>query len=445
MHLISHPVYRLEGEITLPGDKSISHRAIILGAISKGQTLIEGCSMGEDCAATLAAFRAMGVVSEQSSSGALLIQGVGKYGLRPPSRPIDCGNSGTTMRLLAGILAAQPFDSILTGDESLQKRPMARIQAPLQKMGALINASPQHKAPLIIGGGQILRGIDYQMPVASAQVKSCLMLAGIYAQGITTLTEPNLTRNHTEKMFPLFGFNLKQQYLDQGLSLDIVKQTDEGKGTSIKVPGDFSSAAFFIVAATLIPQSTLILRNIGINETRIGLLQLLTQMGANIQIMNERHFGHEKVADLNVKSAALHGITISPRIIPMTIDELPILCIAAACAEGATEIRGAQELRFKESDRIESMAQALKQLGIDVSVLEDGLFIQGIGAQNRLEGEKVLDSFGDHRVAMSLAIAGALSKQPVSINHAESIATSFPNFLSIADQICLNIRENDTL
>lgn len=463
MLLFSHPISKLHGDICLPGDKSISHRAIILSAIAEGSWILEGLSSGEDCLATIAAFRQMGVPIEVTESGTLLIHGVGKYGLKKPEHPLDCGNSGTTMRLLAGLLCAQPFDTLLTGDKSLQNRPMARIHRPLTQMGAVIETAPGSTAPLVIRGGQRLRGINYPLPIASAQVKSCLLLASLYADGESQIIESCLTRDHTENMFPAFGFELEQKTLEnnahalriQGCSPEKAailankenfhnsKNHAHQKESILKIPGDFSSAAFFVVAAMLIPHSSIVLRQVGVNPTRTGLLQILKMMGADIQMHNACKFGKEPVADLVVTYSPLWGISVPKHLIPLTIDELPILCVAAAFAEGLTEIRGAEELRYKESDRIESMIIALKTLGIEATAFHDGLSIKGLGLNQRLKGGVILDSFDDHRIAMSLAIAGIKADSPLSIQNCDSIATSFPNFIETANQVGLNIQKKD--
>lgn len=431
-HYVSSPMNALSGEINVPGDKSISHRAIIFGAIAVGKTIINGCLMGEDCLATLQAFLDMGVVIEQTNLSCLVIHGVGKYGLKKPHQAINCGNSGTSMRLLAGLLAAQSFDTLLTGDNSLLRRPMKRISHPLQQMGALLETH-DGCAPLVIQGGKNLQGITYDMPEASAQVKSCLLLAGLYASGETMLFEPQITRDHTERMLTTFSypFDKSHQYIR-------INNKYECQGVELHIPGDLSSAAFFIVAATLIPQSKLWIRGVGINPTRTGILQILRQMGAHIQICNQRWYGEEPVADLYITHASLKGIDIPSALVPLAIDEFPILLIAAACARGQTLLQGANELRFKESDRIHMMANGLRQLSIEVNELDDGICIQG-GA---LQGG-VVDSGGDHRIAMAFAVAGALASTPVTILQCGNIATSFPNFLTLANQINMMIRETD--
>lgn len=427
----SSPVTKaLKGEITVPGDKSISHRSIIFGAIAKGTTTVTGFLDGEDCLATMKAFQSMGVRIEGPENQRVVIHGVGKMGLQAPKSIIDCGNSGTSMRLLAGLLAAQTFDSEMTGDESLRKRPMERVARPLREMGAKIRTT-EGRPPIYITGGQQLKGIEYLMPEASAQVKSCLLLAGLYASGETTVIEPGSTRDHTEKMLRTFSHPLEK--IDNKL---IINNKSECIATDLVVPGDISSAAFFIVAATLIPDSELFIKGVGINPTRTGIIQILKTMGADIQLTNQRKFGEEPVADILVRHAQLKGIEIDPILVPLAIDEFPIIFIAAACAKGTTILRGAKELRAKESDRLGVMADGLQQLGIQVQVFEDGLNITG----GQLEGGE-LNSHHDHRIAMAFAIAGARAKNSVIIKDCANVATSFPTFVKIANTINLALKE----
>lgn len=435
VNFVSHPAVALQGVTSVPGDKSISHRAIIFGAIAKGTTEVTGFLEGEDCLATLKAFQSMGVSIEGPSNSQVIIHGVGKYGLKKPSSIIDCGNSGTSIRLLAGLLAAQTFDSVLTGDESLLKRPMLRISDPLMQMGAKITTT-QGRPPIKIKGDVTLNAIDYRMPQASAQVKSCLLLAGMYAQGQTRISESGVSRNHTELMLQTFAYPLER--VENTLILD---SKGECIATSITIPGDISSAAFFMVAATVIPGSEIIIQNVGINPTRTGILTILQQMGADISILNSRQCGEEPVADLRIKHARLKGINISADLVPLAIDEFPIIFIAAACAEGETHLSGAKELRLKESDRIGAMVDGLKLLGISAQDFEDGLRIRG----GIIQGGQV-DSRGDHRIAMSFAIAGAVAQAPVSIKNCANVATSFPDFVANANKIHLQIEdviEND--
>ena len=427
-HFISSPVGKLQGDITVPGDKSISHRAIMLGAIAKGITTVSGFLDGEDCLSTLRAFQSMGVRIEGPFSQRVVIHGVGKFGLKKPKERIDCGNSGTTMRLMAGILAAQSFDSELTGDDSLLKRPMERVSRPLNQMGAIVETT-DGRPPLFIRGGQTLTGITYEMPEASAQVKSCLLLAGLYAKGETAVVETGMTRDHTERMLTAFSYPIHKS--DNTI---VINAASECQGTDVIVPGDISSAAFFIVAATLIPHSELLIRNVGINPTRTGILHILERMGAHIEIANKRLCGEELVADLYVSHAPLEGIDIPMAMVPLAIDEFPVIFIAASCAKGKTVLHGARELRCKESDRIGAMALGLRQLGITVETLDDGICIEG----GTLQGG-VVDSKHDHRIAMAFAIAGALAQSPVTILDCTNVATSFPTFVTLANQIKLSI------
>ena len=429
-HFISSPVETMHGDITVPGDKSISHRAIILGAIAKGTTTVSGFLDGEDCLATLHAFQSMGVKIEGPVGQRVVIHGVGKYGLEKPSSTINCGNSGTTMRLMSGLLAAQPFDTELTGDDSLLKRPMERISRPLHQMGAEV-ITTNGRPPLHIRGGQVLQGISYEMPEASAQVKSCLLLAGLYAKGETKVIEPGLTRDHTERMLTAFSYPIHKS--DNTI---IINAASECQGTDVIVPGDISSAAFFIVAATLIPNSELFIRNVGINPTRTGVIHILKRMGANIKLTNKRLCGEELVADIYVRHAQLEGIDIPTAWVPLAIDEFPALFIAASCAKGQTVLHGAKELRCKESDRIGAMVDGLQCLGIDAEAFDDGISIHG----GVLQGG-VVDSRHDHRIAMAFAIAGTVAKSPITIKHCANVATSFPAFVSTANLVKLAIQD----
>lgn len=422
--LISRPVRSINGTISVPGDKSISHRSIIFGAIAKGTTRVSGFLDGEDCIATLTAFKSMGVHIEGPNNQELLIHGVGKYGLRAPKSRIDCGNSGTSMRLLAGLLAGQSFNSELTGDESLLKRPMLRISNPLTSMGAKLSTK-DGKPPISIYATNGLHGIDYTMPEASAQVKSCLLLAGLYAKGITRITETCVSRDHTERMLSTFAYPLIKEE-----NTLIINAQSACHATEITVPGDMSSAAFFIVAASIIPGSDITIRNVGINPTRIGVIHILREMGAQIAIQNQRQFGEEPVADIRIVYSPLRGVVIDPTMVALAIDEFPIIFIAAACAKGTTELHGAKELRLKESDRIGAMVEGLLTLGIDAQALDDGVIIQG----GNLQGGKV-DSKKDHRIAMSFLIAGAVSSKEITVTDCTNIATSFPNFVKIANSL----------
>lgn len=420
----------LQGEARVPGDKSISHRSIMLGSLAEGITHVKGFLEAEDAMATLQAFRDMGVEIEGPVNGCVTIHGVGKHGLKAPKNELHLGNSGTSMRLLSGLLAGQSFDSILTGDKSLSGRPMKRVTEPLAAMGADIKTTEQGTAPLRITGraGQ-LSGIDYAMPMASAQVKSCLLLAGMYAQGVTSVTEPAPTRDHTERMLSGFAYPVKQ--LGNKVSI-----TAEGhlKATDIDVPSDISSAAFFLVGASIAPGSDLLLKHVGINPTRTGIIDILRLMGANIEVLNERIVGGEPVADLHVVYSLLKGIDIPEHLVPLAIDEFPVLFVAAACAEGRTRLTGAEELRVKESDRIQVMADGLQILGVDAQPTEDGMIIQG----GSIGGGEVV-SHGDHRIAMSFSIAGLRAEAPITIRDCENVNTSFPEFRDLAKRLGLGL------
>ena len=429
-HLKSFPVRAVKGEITVPGDKSISHRSIIFGALAKGTTTISGFLDGDDCLATVNAFRLMGVNIEGPFNQRLVIHGVGKYGLKKPCQLLDCGNSGTSMRLLAGILAAQKFDSQLIGDDSLLQRPMQRISKPLIQMGAEVSTN-EGKPPIQISGGKTLIGINYMMPEASAQVKSCILLAGLYAQGQTRITETGISRDHTERMLRAFSYPLLKS--DNSLVID---GTSECQATDLTVPGDCSSAAFIIVAATINPGSDVLIRNVGINPTRTGLIQILKKMGADISVLNPRQFGEEPVADLHIKYAPLKGIHIPSSMVPLTIDEFPVLFIAAAHAQGETQLHGAKELRLKESDRIGAMVDGLVQLGIQARGFDDGIQIIG----GVMQGGTV-ESRGDHRIAMSFAVAGTAASEPITILDCANISTSFPGFVETANRLHFHIEE----
>lgn len=419
----------ITGEARVPGDKSISHRSIMLGALAEGTTRVSGFLEGEDALATVAAFRAMGVRIDGPDGGNVVIHGVGLHGLRAPQADLDLGNSGTSIRLLAGLLAGQPFASVLTGDTSLCQRPMGRVIDPLTLMGADIQGGEGGRPPLRLKGGSELRGMHYDLPMASAQVKSCVLLAGLYSQGRTSVTEPAPTRDHTERMLRGFAYEVSRE--DGVISL-------QGGGkllaTEIDVPADISSAAFFLVAATVAPGSDLLLTHVGINPTRTGVLNILRLMGADISLKNEREVGGEPVADIHVRHAPLKGIDIPEDQVPLAIDEFPALFIAAACAEGRTVLRGAQELRVKESDRIAAMAEGLSTLGVANQVQEDGIIIEGGDL-----GGGVINTYHDHRIAMSFAIAGLVAKDEISILDCDHVATSFPGFDALARGLGLQI------
>ncbi|MFO1371817.1 MAG: 3-phosphoshikimate 1-carboxyvinyltransferase [Candidatus Competibacteraceae bacterium] len=434
LSFVVEPGGALRGRLRVPGDKSISHRAIMLGALAEGVTAITGFLEGEDCLATLRAFRAMGVRIDGPEQGQVTVYGVGLHGLRAPASPLDVGNSGTSMRLMAGILAGQAFNTVLTGDASLTRRPMRRVTAPLTQMGASIETTELGAAPLRIRGGQRLKGIDYLLPVASAQVKSCLLLAGLYAEGVTRVTEPAPTRDHTERMLEGFGYPLRRE----GERTFVVTGNGGLTGTAIDVPADISSVAFFLVGASIAPGSELLLEHVGVNPTRTGVIDILRLMGADIELLNPRLAGGEPVADLRVRHAPLRGIRIPEALVPLAIDEFPALFIAAACAEGETVLTGAEELRVKESDRIQVMADALNTLGSVAQPTPDGIMIRG----GTLSGGRV-DSYGDHRVAMSVAIAALRATSPIHIRDCANVNTSFPGFSTLARSVGLAIREQD--
>ncbi|MEI7038062.1 3-phosphoshikimate 1-carboxyvinyltransferase [Fulvimonas yonginensis] len=419
---ISRPAGPLHGTLAVPGDKSVSHRALMLAALAEGDSRIHGFLEGEDTRATAAVLAQLGVSIEAPAPGERLVRGVGLHGLRGSERPLDCGNAGTGMRLLTGLLAGQAFDSTLVGDESLSRRPMRRVTEPLVRMGARIDTQ-DGLPPLHVHGGQRLHGIRYELPVASAQVKSALLLAGLYAEGETEILEPHPTRDYTERMLAAFGWPIEfapgRARLSGGHAL---------RASEVQVPADFSSAAFFLVAASVVPGSDLRLRAVGLNPRRTGLLQALRLMGADIEVLDERHSGGEPVADLRVRYAPLHGIELPQALVPDMIDEFPALFVAAAAAHGRTAIRGAAELRVKESDRIATMAAGLRTLGIRVEEAPDGAAITG-----GTLGQGTVDAHGDHRVAMSFAIAGLVARGGVRIEDCRNVATSFPGFMELAN------------
>ncbi|MDF1646687.1 MAG: 3-phosphoshikimate 1-carboxyvinyltransferase [Legionellaceae bacterium] len=403
----------IRGDIGVPGDKSISHRALMLAAITQGVTQIKHCLHADDCIATAHALRQMGVrvdVHEDKT----IVYGVGLRGLSAPERPLDCGNSGTSMRLLSGILVGQAFDSVLIGDASLSKRPMLRIVDPLRRMGADIKAKEGH-APLHIKGSKKLNSMLYESPIASAQVKSCILFAGLYASGQTHVTEQVITRDHTERMLPFFFSNVRETGV-------------------LEVPGDLSSAAFFVVLASLVPGSNLIIRGVGVNSTRMGVIEILKAMGADIRIERLRLYSAEPVADIRVRYAQLKGIDISKAMLVRAIDEFPIILIAAAKALGQTRIMGVSELRHKESDRVQAMADGLKALGVSVvmkqETAKESVMIEG----GELQGG-IVDAFSDHRIAMAFLIAGAVAKSPIQVLNTSAISTSFPTFIHLANQL----------
>jgi len=416
------PGGEVHGRLRVPGDKSISHRAVMLGSLAEGVTAVSGLLEGEDVLCTLAAFRAMGVQAKGPSEGRLTIQGVSLRGLRPPAQALDMGNSGTAMRLMAGLLAGQSFESVLTGDESLSRRPMKRVTEPLAKMGAQIDTGADGRPPLRIHGGRPLHGVHYPMPVASAQVKSALLLAGLYADGETVVTEPAPTRDHTERMLRGFGYEVRTD----GARISL-RGGGRLRACEVDVPADISSAAFFMVAAAITPGSDLLLEHVGINPTRIGVLNILRAMGADIELSDPREVGGEPVADLRIRGSRLRGIRIPEDQVPLAIDEFPALFIAAACAEGETVVTGARELRVKESDRIAVMAAGLQHLGIEARETPDGIVIGG-----GLLGGGEVDSHGDHRIAMSFAVAALRASAPITIRDCKNVDTSFPGFAELA-------------
>ncbi|RUR31789.1 bifunctional prephenate dehydrogenase/3-phosphoshikimate 1-carboxyvinyltransferase [Vreelandella nanhaiensis] len=431
-----HSGGQAKGRIRVPGDKSMSHRSIMLGALAEGVTEVKGFLEGEDSLATLQAFREMGVAIEGPHQGRVTIHGVGMQGLKAPAGPLYVGNSGTAMRLFAGLLAGQAFDSELTGDESLTKRPMARVADPLRLMGATIETAEGGRPPLKIKGGAALKGIFYDMPMASAQVKSCLLLAGLYAQGETRVREPAPTRDHTERMLNGFGYTVSREG-------DTCWLQGGGKLTAgpIDVPSDISSATFFLVAAAITPGADIMLEHVGINPTRIGVINILTLMGADLILENEREVGGEPVADIRIRYAPLKGIDIPVDQVPLAIDEFPALFIAAANASGTTRLRGAEELRVKESDRIQAMADGLAVLGVEHTVVEDGVDIVGNGnADAPSYGGGRVDSLGDHRIAMAFTIASLRASDDIVIDDCANVATSFPSFVDLANKIGMHIR-----
>lgn len=422
------PTASVRGEIVVPGDKSISHRSIMLGAIANGVTTVRGFLRGEDNMSTMHAFRAMGVdINDDGET--IRITGRGLHGLQEPGDVLDCGNSGTTIRLITGLLSGQSFFSVVTGDQYLRKRPMKRVVEPLSLMGARIYGRKGGTlAPLAITGGG-LKGIDYQSPVSSAQIKSSLMLAGLYADGETTVTEPSLSRDHSERMFRYFGASLTVN--PNGVT---VRGGVELTAREVTVPGDISSAAFFMVAALITPNSELLIKNVGVNPSRTGVIDILKAMGGDIQLVDEREVSGEPVADLLVRSSRLKGIAISGSVVPRAIDEFPAICIAAARAEGTTTVRDAKELRVKETDRITAMAVNLGKVGVTVTECEDGMDITG---SDRLLGGTV-DSSGDHRIAMSMSVAALVAEGPITVTDIDCVATSFPTFFPLLEKVAVN-------
>ena len=430
INYIVSPGGNAQGDLRVPGDKSMSHRSIMLGSLAEGMTEVTGFLEGEDSLATLQSFREMGVQIEGPDKGRVVIHGVGLHGLKAPSKPLYLGNSGTSIRLLSGLLTGQSFDTELTGDASLSGRPMGRVADPLREMGAVIETAEGGRPPLKIKGGQTLKPISYAMPMASAQVKSCVLLAGLYTKGQTSVVEPAPTRDHTERMLRGFGYSVTTDGSKASLN-------GGGKLTAnrIDVPADISSAAFFMVAAAIVPGSDITLRHVGVNPTRVGVINILRQMGTQIDLSNNIEVGGEPVADIRVRYAPLKGINIPEDQVPLAIDEFPVLFVAAACAEGETVLTGAEELRVKESDRIQSMADGLATLGIDAQATADGIRI--IGGQI---GAGTVQSHDDHRIAMAFTIASLRASGDIVVHEANNVATSFPNFVGLAQQIGIGLR-----
>ncbi|MEW6982733.1 3-phosphoshikimate 1-carboxyvinyltransferase [Colwelliaceae bacterium 6471] len=436
--IFATPASKVNGDITVPGDKSCSHRSIMFGALAEGTTHVKGFLPGQDCLATMNAFKAMGIdIEGPDEQQNVTIHGKGLHGLSAPKNGLDIGNSGTSIRLLAGILAGQRFPSSMAGDNSLNKRPMGRVIEPLKLMGANIHAQADGTPPVECEGleQQALTAIHYDLPMASAQVKSCVILAGMYADGVTSVTEPGITRDHTERMLQAFGYPVTVEDTSVGKKVSI-EGGHKLTACDLTIPGDISSATFFMVAGLIAEAGEVIIRNVGMNPTRIGAINILKQMNGNLTIINERMAGGEPVADIVVKSSALKGIDIDERDVPLAIDEFPAIFIAAACAEGITRLRGAEELRVKESDRIQAMADGLVNLGIDCIVYEDGIDI--IGGQLT---SGTVDSHDDHRIAMSFAIGSLRAKGQIKILDCDNVATSFPNFVALANQIGLSLNQ----
>jgi 3-phosphoshikimate 1-carboxyvinyltransferase len=419
------PAAALRGHIAVPGDKSISHRAVLLGAIGEGATRVRGFGRSGDTESTIDAVRSLGVAVHEDELDQLSIQGAGLRGLREPDAPIDCGNSGTTLRLLAGILAGQEGRFKLVGDESLSRRPVDRVAEPLAHMGARVETSGG-RPPLAIQGGD-LRGVRYELPVASAQVKSCVLLAGLYAEGSTTVVEPLPTRDHTELMLAAAGVRVVRR--QRRISVAPVGRLNLGE---VFVPGDFSAAAPFVVAATLLPGSELTIHDVGLNPRRTGLLDVLARMGARITIFHRHRSGGEPVGDVEVRSAELVATGVHADEVPLLVDELPLFALAAACARGESRVEGARELRLKETDRIETVTTALRALGVRISSSEDGFTVRGVPARPR--GGRI-GSDGDHRIAMLGAVAGLVSREGAELRDAEAVAVSFPGFFELLDSV----------
>lgn len=436
------PGGKLTGRIRVPGDKSISHRSIMLGSLAKGTTKITGFLEGEDSLATLKAFQEMGVHIEGPTNGNITIEGVGLKGLVKPNKPLDMGNSGTAMRLMSGILAGQSFEAELVGDASLSKRPMKRVTNPLSEMGARIQTADGGLPPLKTSENTQLKAIDYVMPMASAQVKSCVLFAAMYAQGTTTVVEPAPTRDHTEKMLNGFGYSVISEKLDSMRTKVTINGGGELIASDIDVPSDISSAAFFLVAACIAEEADLVVEHVGINPTRTGIIDILKLMGADISLENESVVGGEPVADIHVRSAKLKGINIPEELVPLAIDEFPVLFVAASAATGQTILTGAEELRVKESDRIQVMADALNAVGISAEPTVDGMIITG-GKQTK-QNAAIL-SHHDHRISMAMAVAGLTATDEIVIDDCANVNTSFPTFVSLVNQIGMSLTTSEEI
>ncbi|HEY1057585.1 MAG TPA: 3-phosphoshikimate 1-carboxyvinyltransferase [Limnobacter sp.] len=426
----------MTGSARVPGDKSISHRSIMMGSIADGITEVEGFLEGEDAISTMNAFRAMGVHIEGPDQGRVKVHGVGLHGLKQPTAPLDCGNSGTSMRLISGLMAGQGFDVELVGDASLSKRPMKRVMDPLALMGAQIEAQEGGRPPLKIKANKALKAISYTLPMASAQVKSCVLLAGLYADGVTETTEPAVTRDHTERMLRGFGVEVETD----GPTAR-VRGGQRLKATKIDVPSDISSAAFFMVAASICEQADITLKHVGMNPTRTGVIDILKLMGANIELSNHAVVGGEPVADVRIRSAQLKGIDIPEELVPLAIDEFPVIFVAAANALGTTVLTGAEELRVKESDRIAVMADGLKACGVNAQPTEDGMVIEGLGAKPGLRYNATeIESQGDHRIAMSFTVAAIRAQGTMRIRGAQTVDTSFPGFVNLCQSLGMAVQ-----
>ena len=441
LSFITQPGNAVSGDITVPGDKSCSHRSIMFGSLANGTTHIKGFLPGQDCLATMNTFKAMGIEIEGPDENQnVTVYGKGLQGLTVPEGLLDIGNSGTSIRLLSGILAGQRFPTSMAGDSSLNKRPMGRVVSPLKLMGACISANEDGTPPVICQGATAkLKAIDYLLPMASAQVKSCVLLAGIYADGTTTVTEPGITRDHTERMLTAFGYPVKVEKNidgDEQRTRVSIEGGHELTACDIQIPGDISSATFFMVAGLIAKSGQITIRNVGMNPTRVGAINILKAMSGDLAVTNERMAGGEPVADIVVKASNLQGIDINDRDVPLAIDEFPAIFVAAACASGKTRLRNAEELRVKESDRIQAMADGLEILGVDCTVFEDGIDITG-----GTIGSGTINSHDDHRIAMSFAIASLRSTGSITILDCDNVATSFPNFVKLANEVGFSIAQ----